>query len=66
MSDVYKVSGMSCGGCARAVENAIKEEAPGAEVAVDVASGRVTVANAAEASVAKAVDAAGFEFLGRA
>jgi copper chaperone len=64
----YHVAGMTCGGCARSVELAIREAAPSVEaVTVDLESGTVTVSGAAEAAViAQAVDDAGFTFGGRA
>jgi copper chaperone len=64
----YHVAGMTCGGCARSVELAIREAAPSvAAVTVDLESGTVTVSGAAEAAViAQAVDDAGFTFGGRA
>jgi len=65
MSKTYRVTGMTCSGCARAVENAIKAAVPGAGVRVDVASGRVTVDGAADdIAVRKAVDEAGFTYAG--
>ncbi|HVI50271.1 MAG TPA: heavy-metal-associated domain-containing protein [Candidatus Sulfotelmatobacter sp.] len=66
MAKTYKVSGMTCGGCARSVEQAIKSAAPEASVSVDLAKGQVTVEGADETSVAKAVDGAGFDFQGAA
>lgn len=39
----FKVSGMTCGHCVRAVTDAIKGVDAGAAVEVDLASGRVTV-----------------------
>ena len=60
----YKVSGMTCGGCARAVEQAIKAVAPEAVVSVDLAAALVSVQGAEEAAIAKAVDEAGFDFGG--
>ncbi len=66
MAKTYKVAGMTCGGCVRSVEQAIKAAAPGASVSVDLASGKVTVDGVEEAAVAKAVDDAGFEFRGAA
>ncbi len=66
MAKTYKVAGMTCGGCVRSVEQAIKAAAPGASVSVDLAGGKVTVDGADEAAVAKAVDDAGFEFQGAA
>lgn len=65
MPKVYKVSGMTCGGCARSVENAIKTVAPGALVTVDLPNGRVIVDGASsETALAQAVDDAGFTFEG--
>ena len=43
VSDTYRVSGMTCGGCVRAVTNAIKAAVPSARVDVDLAAGKVTV-----------------------
>ncbi|MBV8653067.1 MAG: cation transporter [Alphaproteobacteria bacterium] len=61
MSATYRVSGMSCEGCARAVTRAIARRAPAASVSVDVAAGRVTVTgDAASAAVVDAVTEAGF------
>ncbi len=62
----YKVSGMTCGGCARSVENAIRAVNPAAEIAVDQPKGMVTVAGVDEAKIAQAVEDAGFSFDGRA
>jgi len=64
MSTTYHVTGMTCGGCARSVESAIKAEAPDAKVSVDLGSASVTVDGASESQVKKAVDEAGFTFLG--
>jgi copper chaperone len=66
----YRVKGMTCGGCARAVTNAIRVASAAArvdvDVDVDVAGGTVAVDDAVpEATIAKAVGAAGFEFIGR-
>ncbi|MGE5545396.1 MAG: heavy-metal-associated domain-containing protein [Solirubrobacterales bacterium] len=66
MAEAYRVTGMTCGGCARAVENAIKAEAPEAKVTVDLAAAAVTVDGASEQQVRKAVDDAGFTFGGAA
>ena len=61
MSATYRVSGMSCEGCARAVTRAINRRAPAAFVSVDVAAGRVTVTgDAASAAIIDAVMEAGF------
>ena len=67
MSGTYRVNGMSCGGCVRAVANAIRRRAPGTEVSVDLDKGLVTVeGEAPEAEVREAVAQAGFEFAGAA
>jgi copper chaperone len=67
MVKTYKISGMTCGGCARSVEQAIKTVAPKAQVSVDLAGGKVSIDGAAdEQMVAKAIDDAGFEFQGLA
>ncbi|MQX37757.1 heavy-metal-associated domain-containing protein [Roseospira navarrensis] len=63
MSATYRVSGMTCGGCARSVESAIKAAAPEVEtVTVDLEAGTVTVAGAVPQEViAGAVEDAGFD-----
>ena len=66
MSETYRVTGMTCDGCARAVTNAIRARAPAAKIAVDLKSGSVRVDGADTASVAEAVQEAGFGFGGRA
>ncbi len=63
----YRIDGMTCDGCARAVERAVKAAAPGCEVAVDRAAGQVRVTGAvAEAALREAVERAGFGYGGRA
>jgi copper chaperone len=64
MAKTYSVTGMSCGGCARSVESAIKALAPDAKVTVDVAAASVSVDGATDEQVRKAVDEAGFEYGG--
>ena len=66
MAKTYRVTGMTCGGCAKSVESAIKAAAPEATVAVDLAAQAVTVTGAEEAQVRQAVDDAGFTFEGAA
>ena len=66
MSDTYKVNGMTCGGCAKSVTNAIMSAVPGAQVDVKLDDKTVTVVGADETTVKQAVDEAGFEFAGRA
>lgn len=65
MSDTYSVIGMTCGGCATSVTNAILDAAPGANVDVDLDAKAVTVNGADERTVQKAVEGAGFEYAGR-
>lgn len=66
MSETYSVIGMSCGGCAKSVTNAILDAAPGAEVDVDLDAKAITVSGADQAAVKQAVEDAGFEFVGKA
>jgi copper chaperone len=64
-SRIYRVGGMSCGGCAAAVTRAITRTDPAAKVAVDLAGGKVTVSGpTSEAAVAAAIAAAGFTYEG--
>jgi copper chaperone len=56
-----EVTGMTCGGCAKAVEGIIKGADRQAAVAVDLATGRVEARTAATAdAVVRAIEAAGF------
>lgn len=64
MASTYRVTGMSCGGCARSVENAIKSLAAEASVSIDLDAKTVTVDGASADQVRKAVDEAGFDFGG--
>lgn len=58
----YQVNGMTCGGCARAVTNAIKSVDAAAHVEVDLAANRVTVDSAADAvNLQAAIEEAGHE-----
>ena len=66
MSDTYKVLGMTCGGCAKSVTNAIQTAAPGSDVNVNLEEKSVSVSGADEATVKQAVEDAGFEFAGAA
>lgn len=63
----YIVEGMTCGGCARSVTNAIVSAIPGAEVQVDLDTKRVSVSGEPDVgAVRQAVEDAGFEFAGQA
>jgi copper chaperone len=60
-----QVEGMSCGHCVRAVTEAIRALDPGAEVAVDLASGTVRAeTGAAPAAVTAAVEEEGYKVTG--
>ena len=68
MSDIrtYRVDGMSCEGCVRAVTNAIRKHEPGAYVHVDLSSGSVAVGGpGSDDVIRKAVEQAGFAFRGK-
>ncbi len=65
MSKTYKVEGMSCGGCASSVEQAIKAVAAQATVQVKLEGGLVTVAGVDDDNLVKqAVEDAGFTYAG--
>ena len=67
MTEKYKVSGMTCGGCARSVTNAILAQDAQAKVDVDLPSGIVSVSgNLPAEKVKEAVEGAGFDFGGAA
>ncbi len=58
----FKVTGMTCGHCARAVADAVRSVDPGAAVSVDLGAGRVTVQNgtAPASRILEAVAAEGY------
>ena len=65
--NTYKVSGMDCGGCVKAVTRSITQMIPGTEVSVVLENGLVTVTGqATESQIEEAVRIAGFEFEGKA
>ncbi len=65
MATSYSVKGMTCGGCANSVSNAIKAAVPDATVEVDHENDKVTVEGCDDqAAIAKAVEDAGYEFGG--
>ena len=65
MAKTYIVKGMSCNGCARAVETAIKEVFPVAQVQVDLKGKRVTIDGINDDDmVQKAVEKAGYSYAG--
>ncbi|MFC3607805.1 heavy-metal-associated domain-containing protein [Stutzerimonas tarimensis] len=58
----YKVQGMTCGHCERAVIQAIQSRDPAAEVRVDLAAGLVQVQSALpEQAVREAITEEGFQ-----
>lgn len=58
----FRVEGMTCGGCARGVTNAITRVDAGAVVNVDLPSKTVFVNSTSDARhVKEAIEAAGFE-----
>ena len=58
----FKVTGMTCKHCVRAVTDAVRRVDPGAAVAVDLGAGRLTVRNgtAPASRIAEAVAAEGY------
>jgi copper chaperone len=65
VTQIYRVAGMSCQGCMRAVTQAIQRRSPGAGISVDLDKGLVTVAGeVAPTAVVDAVTEAGFTFEG--
>lgn len=58
----FKVTGMTCGHCVRAVTDAVRSVDPSAAVAVDLDAGRLTVQNgtASASHIAEAVAAEGY------
>ncbi|WP_243302335.1 heavy-metal-associated domain-containing protein [Geothrix oryzisoli] len=58
-TEIYRVTGMTCGGCVRHVDKAIRTTPGVAEVAVDLASGTAKVTGTAsfEALSAKVAEA---------
>lgn len=62
----YRVTGMTCGGCARAVSKALAAASPAAKIDVDLAAALVRVAGGPDdAAVQRAIESAGFGFAGR-
>ena len=58
---LFKVAGMSCGHCVKAVENAVHEAAPQAKVTVDLAAGTVRTDGIAPDAAKTAIEEAGYE-----
>ena len=63
-SKVYRVKGMTCGGCAKHVEKALRSVAGVTGVVMDVAGGTATVDGSAPfEALAAGVAAAGYEMI---
>lgn len=61
MSQKFNVTGMSCGHCANAVQNAVQAVDPEARVTVDLASGHVDVLSPQpRADLVAAIENAGY------
>ena len=66
-TQTYRVTGMTCGHCVAAVEQEVGGLAAVSDVAVDLASGQVTVTSSRPLNIdemAAAVDEAGYELAG--
>ncbi|WPB57028.1 heavy-metal-associated domain-containing protein [Xylophilus sp. GOD-11R] len=63
MQEQFKVEGMSCQHCVRAVTQAIEDLDPSAEVTVDLADGRVDVTAASQPreAIRQAIQEAGYQ-----
>ena len=67
MEQRFKVAGMSCGHCVRAVTEAVHEVDGAAVVQVDLPTGMVTVQSSAEpAALGAAITDAGYDVQGMA
>ena len=59
---VLMVKGMTCQGCVNSVTRIVKRNDPAADVAIDLASGRLEAQTTAEPqALAQAISAAGYE-----
>lgn len=57
----FSVGGMSCGHCVRAIAEAVRQVDPGAESAVDLATGTVSIESGADVDqLRRAIEAAGY------
>ncbi len=62
---MYRVDGMTCEGCVRAVTRALLKTSPDAHVQVDLTGGTVAVAGiGSDDTVRAAIEQAGFEYKG--
>lgn len=65
MKTTYKIEGMTCGGCVRAVTNAL-QTASATDVDVNLEAGTASVDGLDEETVKKVIEDAGFDFAGPA
>lgn len=65
MKVTYKIEGMTCGGCVRAITNAL-QMANATDVEVNLEAGTATVDGLDEQTVKKVIEDAGFDFVGPA
>ena len=62
MDKVYKVDGMTCGGCTSSVTKALERALPGAAVVVSLEDGTATITgDHDEAQARQAIEDAGFD-----
>jgi len=62
MAHIFEVENIHCDHCAKRITSAIVAVAPGAEVTVDVAKGRVEVDRAADrGAVVQAIEKSGYK-----
>lgn len=65
MTRIYKIEGMSCGGCAKNIEKAMNQAFPDLKVAVDHVKKEMRVEGIADTEAVKqVVEDAGFDFKG--
>ncbi|MEU9041008.1 MULTISPECIES: cation transporter [unclassified Kitasatospora] len=68
LTSAFQVKGMTCGHCVTSVTAELKKIDGVTDVAVDLASGKVTVGSTrplVDADVAAAIDEAGYDLVGR-
>lgn len=64
MAATYKIEGMTCDGCVRALTRAIVALKSDAKVSIDLEAGTVSVPDLPESILIQAVENAGFDFAG--
>lgn len=62
----FSVKGMTCGHCVGVVTKAVQSAAPGAEVRVDLATGKVETSQGDAAAIKAAIEEAGYTVVGQA